>query len=102
MEADPVGASQSNTSSNSPNSLSVHRTVSPLILPLKVSTPSFIFHCVFCSSVAFQFVRSTPVNSAFQSLSTSQISLGFGLVVGSSLILRFLKRHSEPSDSRAR
>ena len=42
------------------------------------------------------------MNRAFWPISTLAISAGFGFVVGSSLILMFLKRHSEPSDSRAR
>src|SRR6266851_7611533 len=98
------GQRQSHTNSKSPNDFSLQRckSVAGIGLASWLSTPSFIFQRFLRSSLAFQPVRSRPVNRHCQPLSTAQISLGFGFVLGSSLILRFLNRHSEPSDSRAR
>src|SRR5262249_22523370 len=74
-------------------------TVEIGVLPVHLKTPPPAFQA---PSSAFQPSRSSPLNRSFSPLASFAISSGFGFVVGSSLIFKFRKRHSEPSDSNAR
>ena len=70
---------------------------------LKTGTPPRLDgRTIDWASLAFQPSRFNPVNSVTKSFPSSQISSGFGLVLGSSLILRLRNRHSLPSASKAR
>src|SRR5439155_17803531 len=98
MDAPPAalaGTFQSKINSIGPYFFSVARSA----LPAALRCPSLAFHSSFS---VFHPVRSMPLKMLSCPSHTLATSSGFGLVLGNSLILRFLKWHSAPSLSRAR
>src|SRR5438132_6897432 len=96
--AELAGTFQSNTNSPGPNSFLVARYPVPPATSFPPATRQAWFSG-FPEGCPYPHPsRLTPLKRALCPASTVATSAGFGFVLGSSLILRLRKRHSDPSD----